>query len=117
MIDILRNIPTLQLFSELSNKNIRIFICPYRQCGIINLFLILSQTIVIIIFIDEHLRQGVNLWNELSYVSCACSCVFPRAAITVKDAVSTIKLSTLESQCTDTVWPNPDEKVEDYCRA
>ena len=116
MIDILRNIPTLQLLPKLSNKNIRIFIRPKRQRGIIDFLLILGQTIAVIIFIDEHLWQGVNLWNQLSYICCTRCCISPRTTITVKNTIRAVKLSTLKCQCTDTVWPNSDQKVEYYGR-
>jgi hypothetical protein len=34
----------------------------------------------------------------------------------VEDTISTVELATLQGQCANTVWPDPDEKVEDNGR-
>ena len=61
MINILRNIRTLQLLSHSSNKLIRILMTPLGQLHIINSELVLRVTIIIVVYVYKHFRKRIDL--------------------------------------------------------
>lgn len=76
----------------------------------------MSKAIAVIILIDEHLRQRINLRDELSDISGAACCIFPRSAVTVEDAIRAVELPALEGKSTNAIRSDSNQKVEDNGR-
>jgi hypothetical protein len=113
VIDVLRDVSFLELFSNLCYEIVRISSGPTRQGCIVHLFFILGYSIVVIVFVDEHLRQSVNLRDEFSNISGAGRGILPGSTITVKDTVCAVEFATLHGQSTNTIRSDSDEEIED----
>jgi hypothetical protein len=77
VIDVIRNIRAFQSFSHGGNKLVGIAFAPFGQFDIINSQLILGVAVVIIVNVDEHFWESVNLWDELSNVGGGIGRVSP----------------------------------------
>lgn len=116
VVDGLGYIPTLQLLPQFRNKQERVIVRPFREYDIIDFYLILCQAITVIILIDEHLRQRINLRDQFSNISGAAGSILPRSTVTIKYSIRAVELPTLEGQCPDAVRSDSDQEVEDDSR-
>jgi hypothetical protein len=97
MVDVLRNVPVLQLFPEFSHEVEGIVVGPPGEDSVVHFHLVLCQSVEVVVLVDEHLGQRIDLGDEFPDVGRAGSCVFPRSAIAMEDAVCAVESSALES--------------------
>lgn len=90
--------------------------CPGRQNDIVNNYLLLGLSVIVVIFVDEHLWKSVQLWYEFAKISGRSDGVIPGSAVAVEDTVGTVKFAALESDCADAEGTDADEEIENYCR-
>lgn len=112
VIDVFRDVPILQFFPEAGNKQKRIAVGPFGQYDVVDLHFLLGESILVVILIDEHLGQSVQLGDEFADIGGTGDCVMPRTTIVVEDTVCAVEFPALKCKCADAVWPYADEVVE-----
>lgn len=76
----------------------------------------LSQSKIITIYIDHHLRQQEYLWNQLPNISRRVGGIIPWSYITGENTIGTIKFATLQSNRPNREWSQPDKIIKNDCR-
>lgn len=113
VVDVVRNVATLQPLPESGHEAVGVAAGPGRQFHVVDAQLVLRSAVVVVIKVGEHLRQGVDFGDEFAEVGGGSGGVEPGTVEGVKDAVRAVELPALEGQCACTVGTDADEKVED----
>lgn len=92
----LRDILGLHRLPQHRHKIVRILFTPLRQHHIINPLLILRHPKIIIIHIDEQLREHIEVRNKLPHITRRSCRVMPRILIVGEDAIRHIEFTALE---------------------
>lgn len=112
VIDVLWSVITFQLLPYCYDKLIRVFTCPLRKLNVINPEFILGLPEIVIIHIQEHFRQRVDLRNQFPDVSSRVCRIPPRSHITPEYPICAVKLPALQSQWTYWKRPHPNKVVK-----
>lgn len=86
----------LKGFPKDSHEDVWIFLGPLRQHHIVNPFLILCQSIIVVVYVYKQFRQHIEVWNQLTYVTWGIRSICPTVLVMSKYSIGDIELPTLE---------------------
>ena len=77
MVQVLRDVLALQFFPEPGDEEEGVLVAPLGEEDIVHCYLLLGEPVAVVIFVDEHLGEGVYFGDELADVSGARSRIVP----------------------------------------
>ncbi len=116
LIDSFRDMWTFKSRTYLWHKKIRIAIRPKRKLHIIDRYFILGKTVIIVVFVDEHLGKSVYFWYQFTDISRRSSRIVPWTPVTIEQSVRHIEFSTLQNHCSNAIGPYPYQEIKDNRR-